>query len=434
MNIDPKLRADFSHGKLTSEEARELLDKVLKEELIGSFTFPSAPSSDGYYHLNIKDDSKKTGRRQIKAKTLDELKEKVYQSEFGDLNPSIRQHFSEVFELMLQSKLRYTRRKDRRVSRQNTLSRYRNDYNRYIAGRKFENLYIDEIRKKDIERLFDEILREEDIRPKAMQGIRLIIGMTFKYAFCEEMIMDNPFARVDFAKYKDALQDTVSISERIHTDEEIRLIRDEIALRQSLRPDYIPAYALELQMLMCGRRGEIPVLEWNDFHLDAEVPYIHISKEQLTAKKSEDTPKETFVIADYTKTHKDRRFPVTDEIREFLVKLKTVHEKYGLKSRYLFPADNENGIITNNAVYNLYRRICKKLSIPISMEKMRGPHSFRRNGITDFVNSGGNLLMASKLYGNTPQVAENNYYAGLDLKNAADIINKKESVNRENGQ
>jgi len=159
MNIDPKLRADFSRVKLTSEEARELLDKVLKEELIRSFTFPSAPSSDGYYHLNIKDDSKKTGRRQIKAKTLEELKEKVYQSEFGDLNPSIRQHFSEVFELMLQSKLRYTRRKDRRVSRQNTLSRYRNDYNRYIAGRKFENLYIDEIRKKDIERLFDEILR-----------------------------------------------------------------------------------------------------------------------------------------------------------------------------------------------------------------------------------------------------------------------------------
>ena len=160
-------------------------------------------------------------------------------------------------------------------------------------------------------------------------------------------------------------------------------------------------------MLACGGL-------WDDFHLDAEVPYI--------------------LIADYTKTHKDRKFPVTDEIREFLVKLKAVHEKYGLKSKYLFPSDNENGIITNNAVYNLYRRICNKLSIPITREKMRGPHSFRRNGITDFVNSGGNLLTASKLYGNTPKVAENNYYAGFDLKRAADIINKKNSGNHENGQ
>ncbi|MCR5331001.1 MAG: site-specific integrase [Lachnospiraceae bacterium] len=311
---------------------------------------------------------------------------------------------------------------------------YENDYNRYISGRRFENLYIDEIGKKDIERLFDEILKDEDIRTKAMQGIRLIIGMTFKYAFCEEMIIDNPFIRVDFSKYRDALQDTVSVSERIHTDEEMRLIRDEIARRQRLNPDYIPAYALELQILMGARRGEIPVLEWNDIHLDEEIPYIHISKEQLTAKKSEDTPKESFVITDHTKTHKDRRFPVTDEIRVFLVRLKGVHEEYGLKSRYLFPADNENGIITNNAVYNLYRRICDKLSIPISRDRMRGPHSFRRNGITDFVNSGGNLLMASKLYGNTPQVAENNYYAGLDLKNAADIIKKKDSGSRENGQ
>ena len=44
------------------------------------------------------------------------------------------------------------------------------------------------------------------------------------------------------------------------------------------------------------------------------------------------------------------------------------------------------------------------------------------------------FFIYSKLYGNTPQVAENNYYAGLDLKNAADIIKKKDSGSRENGQ
>ncbi len=35
--------------------------------------------------------------------------------------------------------------------------------------------------------------------------------------------------------------------------------------------------------------------------------------------------------------------------------------------------------------------------------------------------------MASKLYGNTPTVAENHYYSGLDMKNAIEIMEKKNS-------
>ncbi len=92
---------------------------------------------------------------------------------------------------------------------------------------------------------------------------------------------------------------------------------------------------------------------------------------------------------------------------------------------YLFPADTDNGVITNNTVYNFYRRICKKLNIPISKDHVKGTHSFRRNAITKVVNTtGGNILMASKLYGNTPKVADSNYYTGLDIDDAKDVVEK----------
>ncbi|MCR4891445.1 MAG: site-specific integrase [Lachnospiraceae bacterium] len=394
-----------------------------KNEIINTFTFPDKPSSDGYYHLNVKDNTKKSGRTQLKAKTLDELKEKAFMYECGQKN-IIRKRFENVFEMTMDSKLKYIKDKAKLASRQNTISRYRNDYIRFIRDTWFSSLFIDEISRRDIERLIDKICKEKDVKPRALQGLCTVLSMTFSFAYREELIPDNPYQKVNLAQFKDVLDDTSDVRERLHSQEEIDGIHEKLMDRQAKHPDYIPAYALEFQMLIKARRGEIPPLMWSDIHDDVSTPFIQISRELITVKKGPVTEKEYFLISDYTKTHRDRRYPVTDDMKRFLEKLRKVHEQYHLNSVYLFPAETPTGTITNNTVYNLYRRICKELSIPISRELMRGPHSFRRNGITDFVNNGGDLMTASQLYGNSPVVARKNYYTGLDMENALRIIEK----------
>ena len=69
-----------------------------------------------------------------------------------------------------------------------------------------------------------------------------------------------------------------------------------------------------------------------------------------------------------------------------------MHDKYYPDSEYLFPADTDNGTITNRAVYLVYRKICHKLGIEIQKDNIRGPHSFRRNAITDVVNKSKHLF------------------------------------------
>ncbi len=67
--------------------------------------------------------------------------------------------------------------------------------------------------------------------------------------------------------------------------------------------------------------------------------------------------------------------------------------------------------------------MCKSLEIKTSREVIKGTHSFRRNAITATVNkSGGNIVMAAKLFGNTPEVADSNYYTGLNLDEAKAVI------------
>ena len=171
---------------------------------------------------------------------------------------------------------------------------------------------------------------------------------------------------------------------------------------------------------ICGlRRGEVPPLRWTDIHNN----YILICREQLTIKKTENIP-EHFEIVGHTKTYKNRKFPITDELEDFLKRLKNIHETYYPASEYLFPAKTENGCITNNCVYNYFRRICRKENIRISKEAIKGTHAFRRTRITEAINkSGGNIVMASELFGNSPEVAKKYYYTGIDLEEARGILN-----------
>ena len=81
MLMNELLLNEINHGNLSCEDARKMYEMIEKEELIKSYTFPTKPSSDGYYHIYVKDSTVKSGRRQFKSKTLDDLKEKVYQYE-----------------------------------------------------------------------------------------------------------------------------------------------------------------------------------------------------------------------------------------------------------------------------------------------------------------------------------------------------------------
>ena len=164
------------------------------------------------------------------------------------------------------------------------------------------------------------------------------------------------------------------------------------------------------------RRGEIPPLCWES---DIKDTYVSITKEQLTSDGE-------YVIVEHTKNHKDRFFPITNDLQEFFTRLKAMHEKYYPNSQFLFPADTPNGCITNNAVYKVYKGICKTLGIEIIKDEIKGPHSFRRNAITEVVNStNGNVVLASALFGNSPQVAKENYYTGANLAIAKEILDKR---------
>ena len=408
------------YDNMTLGDAQEIYMYIEKNRILETYTFPEKPSKDGYYRIYVNDTTKKAGRRQLTAKSLEELKEKVYGYEKGLLGAA-RKTFAQVFEFTLDEKLKYIKDPEKKLSRQNTIGKNRSDFNRYFADTAFASKYIDSITKSDIEDVVYFNLDRYDIRGKAFSSIKGILRSTFHFAYCHEMLDEDVFLRADFRKFEGMLAKDVDIEKRVHSSEELSNILNELHAQQKRKPSYIPAYALEMQIICGCRRGEIPPLRLSDI----KDTYVEFSREQITVKKFNGVP-EHCEIVEHTKTYKDRYFPRSNALNEFLERLMEVHDKYYPESEYLFPFDNDNGVISNNIVYNYYHRVCKKLGIVLCREEMKGTHSFRRNAITDVVNaSGGNVILASSLFGNSPEVAKKNYYTGINMDEALEVLNKR---------
>ncbi len=405
----------LNYDTMSLEDIREMYLRKMTDKILEQYTFPKVPSSDGYYHMALKDPNTKK-RRQIKSKTLDGLQEKVLA--FHSENVSCQKTFKECFLVSQSQKLKYIKHKEKMISVQNTLNRNQSEYTRFFAGTSIENSPMELISKKELELVIENNLTKYNLTVKGLASMRAILNAIFSLAYSEKWIDDNVYARIDFKKYMYMLSTPIPPSERGYSEDEINRILNQIYLTQESKPKYLIPYALELQILCGFRRGEVPPLRW----CDITEQYILIHREQLTIKKCGDIP-EHFQIVSHTKTYKDRKYPITDELKNFLEKLKKIHDIYYPNSEFLFPADTDMGCITNNTIYNYFRRICTKEKIKISKEKIRGTHAFRRNCISKVINnSGGNLVLASELFGNSPEVARKYYYTGINLEIAKNVL------------
>ena len=113
-----------------------------------------------------------------------------------------------------------------------------------------------------------------------------------------------------------------------------------------------------------------------------------------------------------------------------LKRIIAVHKQYGIRSEFLFPrkqpVKGEPECISINTVYHFYHRMCARLGIELQKDVIRGPHAFRRNKADEIENSiGGSAELASRLLGNTPRVLKQNYYDGVDMTAARDVLNSR---------
>lgn len=392
--------------------ARKLYGEAMREAMLTDYRFPTKPSSDGYYHIQIPDETKNTGRRQVKAKTLDELKDKVLQS--------TRKTFRDVFYEMLDEKKLYLKG-DRIYSVENSIAVYEKFYNRCFT--KFGSRIIETITDIDIEEFVGKTLIDFDLRQAAYGTLKCILNQTLHFGFRHGYIFENPCLKVDFSsrKFTSMLTDDVDIGVRLYDSSEMNRILSYIRRNESDEKLGIGFYALEFQILTGMRKGEVCPLTWEDIKEEDGVSYILVHKETIRVFDHGSEP--MYQNVSHTKTYKNRKVPIWDELNEFLVRLKD----QGFSDKWLFPGRGPDGCLKPDCLYARHRKVCKEVKVEVDNGRRRGTHAYRRN----FAKRIDDPRLATKILGNTEKVLSRHYYDGYDLSAAVDVVNKRSSlVNR----
>ena len=386
-----------------AQQLNDAQNEIMREYRLQQFgiCIPEKKSTDGYYHVYIPDNTKKNKRRQIKAKTINDLLNKI-DNALKNSCPSVTRSFKETFDIVENKKLNRVKDPDLKKSKEQTVNRDYTQYKRFFNDTSFEKKDVSMITKLDIENVIEMNLARYDLRPKALQSMQGIICSIFKYAYQNYWIPEDISKRIDYKDFYDGCISPTPIRDRCYTKDDINKLIDYAHQMQTLYPKKSNAYAYELQIYTGLRRGELSPLTWDDVIVQDNVVYLSITK-QL---------KEDNSIVNRTKTNKDRVVPLTSNAREVLHKLEFLHREYYPNSKYLFPTNKALGCIVYSAVYGFHKIACRNLGIPISKDYIKGTHAFRRTIATEFRNKGVNPQAVSNYLGHNKMTEDLNYYVG----------------------
>lgn len=295
----------------------------------------------------------------------------------------------------------------------NTLNKYDCDYKRFFEGKDFEMLDIKHLTEETIKTFIVKTIKEQDLCKKTCKSLYGYINGTINSARINKIIQYNPMEFIQAKQfYKWCKEKPKTIDQRIISDNDMKKLIYRIHEDYDSKEDYIPVYAIELASYTGMRVGELSALRWDN-----------ITKEYIIINMSEkyDRIKKEYFI-DKTKNGKDRIFPITEDIKALLAKLKKAEMKYGFLSEWVF--SNERGRIHARTISDCMRNKCEQAGIPI-----KSIHALRRTLNSKMRCMGVSSTVASSLLGHTEEVNELNYTYDItgitEKKDIIENINKK---------
>lgn len=402
------LRFILNNGMIDLDDVQSCMNAMKSRELLKRHTYKVWQGKDGKWRTYLPDVQK--GRVLKKRNT-----EKEIQNLIVDYYKRLEKEKEAVsfYDYFLIWKDRQTK-----IGVSNaTISKYNTDFKRFFLDDSlgFSSLDIRKIDDKCIEELIFRTLDRLHIKYRAFQQMFSMMNNIFKKAKFDKVIKDNPCEYIDLQLYKRKCDDSrFDPQKRVLDEDGIRKVIDVIRKEHLENPNYIPIYALELALLTGMRAGELAFLRWE--HIDYQNGYLKV----CGSEKYNQDAKEYF--DDKTKTEKERRIPLTEEMIAFFKNLQSIEIKYGYISSHVF--SNENGRIHRNTLCSCAVKKCTQAGVPA-----RGLQVARRTFNSQLRTQGVSTVVASSILGHSEQINERFYtydVSNMDYKReVVENINKK---------
>lgn len=312
-------------------------------------------------------------------------------------------------------KLTFKQRFDIWVDRQrmcgrspNTIYKYKKDYERFFEGYPIEDMNIEYITEDVLVEHIRTVLAEKKIPYRALKNIWGYVEGTFQKAIKDKVISkdENPCDYVDIPMLRQYCTEVKekTASERTLSDAEKQMLVNNLKI-ETQNVNWLSNWGVELALYTGMRVGEISALSWDD---------IDFENGMMTIRRSEKLNKETRerYISD-TKNSKIRTFPITNEIRKLLMKVKNYEISNGWYGEYVF--QDSEGRVNAQKIGCCARH--KSENLPSGTKCI---HAIRRTVNSNMKMNGINTAVASQLLGHSERVNEANY--------TYDVIDKAEKM------
>lgn len=386
------------YGIINKSDVLEQLEKMKTQELLNKHMYEIWEGKDGKWRTYLPDPQK--GRRLIKKTKRENVEKEIinyYKKEEQDKVKTFKDcylHWRSVHDELVSD---------------NSVYRYETDYKRYFDKTKFENIEMTDIKEDDITLFMLNKIRELKLCQKACKTLFWYISSVCLNALKNKVIVENPCLFLSANKFYQYC--TVHERKRekvLVSDYEMNMLFEQIYDDYNNQPEYIPTYAVHMAILTGMRVGEISALTWDSIYDN----FILIEKSEKYNRKTKE-----YYVAD-TKNKKVRKFPLTDEIKVLLDKVKRVEMENGYLTKWVF--SNEDGRVHAPVISSCVKNKCRQLGI-----EEKGIHAFRRTLNSKMRCNNVPAVVASEIMGHTESVNDEYYtYDITDMNTKRDIISQ----------
>lgn len=281
-----------------------------------------------------------------------------------------------------------------------TFRRYQRDYERYIENTIFDNELVSNITAIKIERFFLTMVKKHHLTKRSLTNISGYIKHSILYARKCGLISENPYDLVDISLCKSKCKVIVKQNDdRIISSEDILKLTDTLYLRYKSSKYYIQDYAIELATLTGMRVGELAALKWSS------ITNKHILIEFSEHRLDYDDKSCIYSIGE-TKNRKCRKFPLSDDIKSILAKIKLIQEEHAIYDEFVFA--DKNGRVNSHTISCAMTRRCTDAGIA-----KKSIHDIRRT-VSSQLRTMLPVATVSNMLGHTEETNES--YYNYDIK------------------
>lgn len=297
----------------------------------------------------------------------------------------------------------------------NSIAKYNSDYTRFYQDTDFVKQDITTINEEKVKVFLCRKIKDLSLCQRTSKSLFGYTKNVFTSAKINHVITEHPMENLvpkNFYKYCTNVERPRE--KTIVSNADMKQLYDRFYEDYRKHPSYIPTYAVEFASLTGMRVGELSALTWECI-TDS---YILIKR----SEKYNKITKEFFI--DKTKNGKERIFPLTDEIRNLLDRIKKVEIKYGYICEWVFA--NEEGRIHAPVISTCCKNKCRQAGVT-----EKGIHAYRRTVNSQMRCGGVSATIAAALLGHSEEVNENYYTFDVsDLAEKAKIVSQVNAQTR----